>query len=143
VEAIVAFTGHAVFAVEPDIPDRLLGELGAGGFGGAHHPRLISTVAGADGWIGTLDMLLVARGTGTSPLMDRPDLAAHPRAAFATRIRDCPRVMGYPGVARPGGSPGQRLSGRVACSGTSRATLSRRWSVTLPGERAVGRGGSA
>ena len=27
VEAVVAFTGHAVFAVEPDIPDRLLNAL--------------------------------------------------------------------------------------------------------------------
>ena len=33
-EAIVAFTGHAVFAVESDITDRLLGDLGADGFGG-------------------------------------------------------------------------------------------------------------
>lgn len=45
-------------------------------------------------------MLLVARGTGTSPLVDRPDLAAHPRAAFAAGIRDCPRVMGYPDPGR-------------------------------------------
>jgi hypothetical protein len=100
VEAIVAFTGHAVFAVEPDIPDRLLGELGADGFGGAHDPRLISTLAGADAWIDSLDMLLVATGNGTSPLVDRPDLASHPRAAFAARIRDCPRVMGYPDPGR-------------------------------------------
>jgi hypothetical protein len=100
VEAIVAFTGYAVFAVEPDITDRLLGELGADGFGGAHNPRLVSTLAGADGWIDSLDMLLVAHGTGTSPLVDRPDLAAHPRALFAARIRDRPRVMGYPDAGR-------------------------------------------
>ena len=100
VEAVVGFTGHAVFAVEPDIPDRLLGDLGADGFGGAHDPRLISALAGADGWIDTLELLLVARGTGTSTLVDRPDLAAHPRAAFAARIRDCPRVMGYPDPGR-------------------------------------------
>jgi hypothetical protein len=100
VEAIVAFTGHAVFAVEPDIPDHLLGELGADGFGGAHDPRLISALAGTDGWIDSLDMLLVASGTGSSPLVDRPDLAAHPRAAFAARIRDCPQVMGYPDPRR-------------------------------------------
>jgi hypothetical protein len=30
VEAIVAFTGHAVLAVAPDIPDRQLVSLGAG-----------------------------------------------------------------------------------------------------------------
>lgn len=100
VEAVVAFTGHAVFAVGPDIPDRLLGDLGADGFGGAHHPRLISALAGAGGWVDTLDLLLVACGTGASPLVDRPDLAGHPRAAFAARIRDCPRVMGYPDPGR-------------------------------------------
>jgi len=100
IEAIVAFTGHAVFAVEPDISDRLLDDLGADGFGGAHDPRLVSVLAGADGWVDSLDMLLVARGTGTSPLVDRPDLAAHPRAAFAARVRDCPRVMGYPDPGR-------------------------------------------
>jgi hypothetical protein len=100
VEAIVGFTGHAVFAVEPDIPDRLLDDLGADGFGGAHDPRLISALAGPGSWLDTLDLLLVARGTGTSPLVDRPDLVAHPRAAFAARIRDCPRVMGYPDLGR-------------------------------------------
>jgi hypothetical protein len=35
-EAILSFTGHAVFAVRPDVPDRLLVALGADGFGGAH-----------------------------------------------------------------------------------------------------------
>jgi hypothetical protein len=100
VEAIVAFTGHAVFAVEADISDSLLADLGADGFGGAHHPRLIGVLAGADGWIDSLDMLLVARGTGRSRLVDRPDLAAHPRAAFAARVRDRPRVMGYPDQGR-------------------------------------------
>ena len=99
-EAVAAFTGHAVFAVEPDITDRLLGDLGADGFGGAHDPRLVSALAGAGGWIDSLDMVLVARGTGTSPLVERPDLAAHPRAAFAARVRDCPRVMGYPDPGR-------------------------------------------
>jgi hypothetical protein len=100
IEAVVAFTGHAVFAVQPDVPDRLLGELGADGFGGAHHPRLISALAGAGGWIDSLDMLLTAHGTGASPLVERPDLAAHPRAAFAASIRDPRRVMGYPDAGR-------------------------------------------
>lgn len=100
IEAVIAFTGHAVFAVEPDVTDRLLGDLGADGFGGAHHPRLVSALAGPDGWIDSLDMLLTARGTGASPLVDRPDLAAHPRAAFAATIRDRRRVVGYPDPGR-------------------------------------------
>ncbi len=37
-EAIIAFTGHAVFAVQPDITGHLLASLGADGFGGAHDP---------------------------------------------------------------------------------------------------------
>jgi hypothetical protein len=103
-EAILAFTGHAVFAVRPDIPGELLVSLGADGFGGAHDPRLISALAGADGWIDCLDMLLASRGTGrpdTPPqLVDRPDLAAHPRARFAAGVRDEARVLGYPDPAR-------------------------------------------
>ena len=99
-EAILAFTGHAVFALRPDIPDRLLVSLGADGFGGAHDPRLITTLAGADGWIDSLDMLMATPGTGRAGiaprLIDRPDLATHPRARFAAGIRDHPRLMGYP-----------------------------------------------
>lgn len=99
-EAIVSFTGHAVFAVAPDIPDRLLVSLGADGFGGAHDPRLIATLAGPDGWIDSLDILMAARGTGRAGapprLVHRPDLATHPRALFAAGIRDHPQPMGYP-----------------------------------------------
>jgi hypothetical protein len=37
-EAIISFTGHAIFAVQPDIAGRLLTSLGADGFSGAHDP---------------------------------------------------------------------------------------------------------
>jgi hypothetical protein len=98
-EAIVSFTGHAVFAVRPDITGRLLASLGADGFGGAHDPRLIAALAGPDGWIDSLDILMAARGAGrpgVAPvLVDRPDLAGHPRAEFAAGIRDHPRIVGY------------------------------------------------
>ena len=63
-EAVVAFTGHAVLVVDPRRPDRLLAGLGADGLGGAHHPRLIAALAGPDGWIDSLDLLMAARGTG-------------------------------------------------------------------------------
>jgi hypothetical protein len=103
-EAIVSFTGHAVLAVAPDIPSDRLAGLGVNGLGGAHDPRLISALAGPDGWIDCLDVLLAGRGTGNNAgpdgastrLVDRPDLAAHPRARFATEIRDRLRVLGYP-----------------------------------------------
>lgn len=98
-EAIIAFTGHAVFAVQPDITGHLLASLGADGFGGAHDPRLITALAGPGGWIDSLDILMAARGTarpGVTPaLADRPDLAGHPRAEFTAGIRDHPRVVGY------------------------------------------------
>lgn len=103
-EAILSFTGHAVFAVRPDIPDRLLVALGADGLGGAHDPRLITALAGPDGWIDSLDILMVARGTGRAGVaprvIERPDLATHPRAMFAAGIRDHPRPLGYPDPQR-------------------------------------------
>ena len=103
-EAVLSFTGHAVFAVAPDITDHRLAALGADGFGGAHDPRLITALAGPEGWIDCLDMLMAARGTGQAGvpprLAERPDLAAHSRAAFAATIRDHPRVLGYPDPGR-------------------------------------------
>ncbi len=100
VEAVISFTAHAVFAVAPDITDDRLAALGANGFGGAHDPRLIAALVGPDGWIDVLDMLMAGRGTGRAGvpprLVDRPDLGTHPRAGFATRIRDNPRVLGFP-----------------------------------------------
>jgi hypothetical protein len=98
-EAVLAFTGHAVFAVRPDITGRLLDSLGADGFGGAHDPRLIAALAGSAGWIDSLDLLLAARGTGgpggPPALVDRPDLAGHPRAELAASLREQPRILGY------------------------------------------------
>ena len=103
-EAIIAFTGHAVLAVAPDIPNQRLISLGVDGFGGAHDPRLITALAGPDGWIDSLDMLMAGRGTGHASeppqLVGRPDLATHPRAAFAATIRDQVRPMGYPDRSR-------------------------------------------
>ena len=131
-EGIVAFTGHAVLALAPDVTDERLAGFGVNGLGGAHDPRLIAALAGPDGWIASLDVLLAGRGTGqpgaagagpagagpasagpagagpasagpagAGPrLVDRPDLAAHPRVQFAARIRDQPRILGYPDLRR-------------------------------------------
>lgn len=100
-EAVVAFTGRAVFAVSSDIPDDELSALGADGFGGAHDPRLIAALAGPDGWIDSLDALLVGRGTGAPGLaprlVPRPDLHDHPRARLAAELRDDVEVLGRPG----------------------------------------------
>lgn len=97
-EAVVAFTGHAVFAIDAQTTDESLVTLGADGFGGAHDPRLVAGLAGPGGWIDSLDVLLVSRGTGlaTAPssLVPRPDLATHPRAQFAAGTREDPQVFG-------------------------------------------------
>jgi hypothetical protein len=99
-EAVVAFTGRAVFAISPDVADDDLVALGADGFGGAHDPRLIASLAGPGAWIDSLDALLVARGTGAADgrprLMARPDLLDHPRARLAAELRDNVEVLGRP-----------------------------------------------
>ncbi|KRC63657.1 hypothetical protein ASE12_02075 [Aeromicrobium sp. Root236] len=99
VEAVVAFTGHAVFAVDAATTDESLAGLGADGFGGAHDPRLITELAGPRGWIDSLDALLVGRGLGaetaSSRLVPRPDLATHSRVHFAATNRDDVRVFGF------------------------------------------------
>lgn len=103
VEGIVCFSGHAVLALGSDISHERIAELGADGFGGATHPRLLCGLAGPDGTIGTQDALMAGYGTGEggeAALVPRPDLSSHPRAQYAASIRDTPRVFGYPDPAR-------------------------------------------
>jgi ribosomal protein S18 acetylase RimI-like enzyme len=96
-EAVVAFTGHAVLAVADDVTDERLRGLGVDGLGGAHDPRVVTALAGPDGWVDSLDALLVARGSGAGgSLVARPDLRTHPRVAFAAALRGDLRVLGYP-----------------------------------------------
>jgi GNAT superfamily N-acetyltransferase len=107
VEAVLAFTGHAVLAVADDVSDRELDELGVDGIGGAHHPRVLLALAGREGWVDSLDLVLAARRRpcadrppeAPAPLVDRPDLTAHPRVRWAGAVRDDVRVLGY---AEPG-----------------------------------------
>jgi len=96
-EAVVSFTGHAVMVLGDDMPEGRLDASTIDGFGGAHDPRVITALAGPDAWIDSLDALLVRRGAGGTPrLVPRPDLAHHPRAQFAARIRDDIGIFGYP-----------------------------------------------
>lgn len=93
----MAFTGHAALAVDVDVTDARLSALGVDGYGGAHHPRVLLELAGAGGWIDSLDALLARPGggpAGVPPLVDRPDLSDHPRAEFARALRDDVRVLG-------------------------------------------------
>jgi GNAT superfamily N-acetyltransferase len=89
---------------------------------------LITALAGPDGWIDSLDILMAARGVGEGTaqgagegaaqdagegaargvdrpnvppaLVSRPDLAGHPRAAFAAGLRARPQILGYPDPRR-------------------------------------------
>ncbi|MEO7130180.1 MAG: N-acetyltransferase [Dermatophilaceae bacterium] len=108
VEGVLAFTGHALLAVGPDVTDGAIEALGADGFGGASGPRLVAGLAGS-GWIDALDLVLVARGTGaardaadrdeSAALVSRNDLRNHPRAEHATSVRSNVATFGY---AAPG-----------------------------------------
>ena len=97
-QAIISFTGHAVLAVSYDTSDARLQDLGVGGWGGVHSPRVICELAGSCGWIDSLDVLLLALGRGApagdQPLVARPDLVRHPRAAHAKRVRQDVQVLG-------------------------------------------------
>ena len=93
VEAVLAFSGHAVLAVDDDVTDATLARVD--GHGGAHHPQVLLDLAGPEGWIDCLDVLLARRGDPThEPLVDRPDLARHPRVDFAEAVRDDVCVLG-------------------------------------------------
>jgi hypothetical protein len=93
--AVLAFTGHAVFAVDDRVSDDTLAALGADGLGGACDPRLVTALAGPTGWIDSLDLVLVMSGVpGTTRLVRRPELAAHPRVRHATAVRDDVEVLG-------------------------------------------------
>jgi hypothetical protein len=100
-EAVVALTGHAFLAVGEDLSDIELEVLGVDGFGGAHHPRLAEAIRGS-GWADALDVLLVRRAdvavpVGAGPeLVERPDLAGHPRVANAQQVRTGVHVLGMP-----------------------------------------------
>lgn len=93
---VVTFTGHAVFCVPDSVTDAELNALQPDGFGGAADPRVILSLAGTDGWIDSLDVVLAAPGAGGQPrlLVPRPDLAGRPRAQRAAALRTGLRVYG-------------------------------------------------
>jgi RimJ/RimL family protein N-acetyltransferase len=103
-EAVLAFTGHAVLAVGDDVSDARLQGLGVDGLGGANHPRVLLDLAGPTGWIDSLDVLLalpVRPGTPSAEaLVERPDLTDHARAHWARAVRDDVRVLGSADPAR-------------------------------------------
>lgn len=113
VEGVVAFTGHAFVAVREDITDDRLSRLPIDGFGGAHHPSVLNSLAGPTGDIDCLDAVLIRRRptepaagsvtgsaagstVGSAVLVNRPDLAEHPRARLASRWRSGTTALGRP-----------------------------------------------
>lgn len=56
VEAVLAFTGHAVLAVGDRASDADLAELQLDGYGGAHHPWVISALAAGFAPIGSVQL---------------------------------------------------------------------------------------
>ncbi|WP_446663749.1 N-acetyltransferase [Flexivirga sp. B27] len=93
---IITFTGHAVLCVSEQWSDADLARLDPDGFGGAADPRVVVALAGRDGWIDSLDLVLAAPGLGGTPrlLQPRPDLADEPRARRAASLRTDVRVHG-------------------------------------------------
>jgi hypothetical protein len=91
--AALSFTGHAVIAT-----DRTLDEvrtLGADGFAGAHAPDVLLGLAGPGGWVGVLDVVLVAHGMGSGDAapeaVDHHD--DHHRVGYARDLRVDVRVL--------------------------------------------------
>jgi hypothetical protein len=92
VEAVISFTGHVLIATT--LPLAALLDAGADAFGGATLPTLLTRMAGEDGEVECLDVLLGARGTGGGHLPRAPQLDGHPRAVHARHWRTNVRAYG-------------------------------------------------
>lgn len=89
--AVLSFTGHAV--VLADRTPEEVRALGVDGYAGAHDPDTLRGLAGG-GWIGVLDAVLVAPGTGVgATLAPTSALDQHPRVAYARDLRADVRVL--------------------------------------------------
>ena len=88
----VAFTGHAVIATSR--PAAQILAHGADGFGGSMSPEVLRYLAGPDGFVGVIDVMLAARGTGNSSLPARTDADDHPRVRYARDQRRNVAVYG-------------------------------------------------
>ncbi|WP_312717989.1 GNAT family protein [Mobilicoccus sp.] len=97
IQGILSFPGHAILAVSYDHTENDLAELGVDGWGGAHDPRVVTALA-KNGWIDTLDLLMLGPGGGEASAGDhlvmRSDLARHPLVEHARRVRSEVQVFG-------------------------------------------------
>jgi len=92
IEAVVAMTGHTVVAT--DLDHAALTAAGADAHGGASGPSVLQLLAGRDGVVDSVDVLLVAPGTGRSPLRERRDLDDRPEVRLAALWRSDVQVHG-------------------------------------------------
>jgi len=89
----VAFTGHAVVATA--LPPGEVRSRAVDGYGASLAPDFLRYLAGRDGRIGTLDVLLVAYGApAPACLPERGGADDHPRVRHARELRDDVRVYG-------------------------------------------------
>lgn len=90
--AVVALTGHAYVLADvtaEELADRMPTDW-SGGFGGALHPEVLRWLAGGGREIGTVDVVLAARGVGGAsapPTVVDEILAEHARVQRALRHR--------------------------------------------------------
>lgn len=97
-ECATAFTGHAVVAT--GLADAAVQRQRPDGFGGSMAPDFLRWIAGARGWVGSIDNVLVARGTGGVPRLpllkpgEREDVESTHRVRYAREVRDEVRVFG-------------------------------------------------
>jgi len=91
-ECSVAFTGHAVIATARPAEEVL--QHGPDGYGGSLAPDFLRWLAGPEGFIGVIDAMLYARGTGSSRLPLRTDADEHPRVQYARQYRSDVKVYG-------------------------------------------------
>jgi hypothetical protein len=136
--AVVEFTGHSFVLTDRDRDDVLA--RGADGFGGASHPDLLRWLAGSDGWIGSHDAVLAARGTGGGRLAERDDLDDHPRVVRSRHHRRDVGVYGdETGVVTLGSGLVDRLEVSVevldgATAGAGRRLISEALGLVPAGE---------
>lgn len=92
-EAVLAFTAHAVVATACSHDEVVA--FGVDGYEGGHAPDTLRALAGPRGWIGVLDVVLVAPGTGagTGSLVETTACDDHSRVRYARGTRADVRVL--------------------------------------------------
>ncbi|MEQ1769827.1 MAG: hypothetical protein ABL879_08290 [Devosia sp.] len=91
-ECSVAFTGHAVVATARPASDVLA--QGPDGYGDSMSPDFLRWLAGPNGFVGVIDVMLVRRGTGKSTLPLVTHAGDHPRVQYARQYRSDVTVYG-------------------------------------------------